>query len=241
MMQASYEKENIHSAQDILRESLAMTENFKAELQSRIFSKIINEKEEFELVKECEELYLKYPDLYDRFKVSLLVAKLIGAHHIKRKAAQWDIQQDGGLYLYHKFYEIREILTIGKMNDDYSKRVTSEIKNADVLYNLFDTYWLQPVRAYISSKWLVKKDGASLAEAMTKWSYLMPERFIQKVLQMYLKPRLKREISDNWDPKDTSSYLLQDWLLPWRQIFGDKEMQGFFVIIKLKITTALSE
>lgn len=32
MMQASYEKENIHSAQDILRESLAMTENFKAEL-----------------------------------------------------------------------------------------------------------------------------------------------------------------------------------------------------------------
>ena len=91
MMQASYEKENIHSAQDILRESLAMTENFKAELKSRIFSKIINEKEEFELVIECEELYLKYPDLYDRFKVSLLVAKLIGAHHIKRKAAQWDI------------------------------------------------------------------------------------------------------------------------------------------------------
>ncbi len=60
---------------------------------------------------------------------------------------------------------------------------------------------------------------------------------------MYLKPRLKREISDNWDPKNISDdkNLIENWLLPWREIFGDKEMQALFVLIRLKLNTALSE
>jgi hypothetical protein len=57
-----------------------------------------------------------------------------------------------------------------------------DYKNADVLYWLFDTHWLQPIRAYISTKWLVKEDGARFAEAMTRWSYIMPRRFFQKVV-----------------------------------------------------------
>jgi len=70
----------------------------------------------------------------------------------------------------------------------------------------------------------------------------MPRRFFQKVVQLYLKPRIKREISDNWDPKDVSdpSNLVENWLLPWREVLGDKEMQGIFLVAKLKLSSALS-
>ena len=48
---------------------------------------------------------------------------------------------------------------------------------------------------------------------------------------MYIKPRIKREIDDNWNPKDIDkeSNLIQNWLLPWKELLGEKEMQGFFV------------
>lgn len=95
--------------------------------------------------------------------------------------------------LYHLFYEVREILSIGKPLDDETfnqqvnsrkqlVRPSSDFKNADVLYILFDKYWLHPVRTYISTKWLVKEDGRTFAEALTKWSYLMPTRFFEKMV-----------------------------------------------------------
>jgi hypothetical protein len=61
---------------------------------------------------------------------------------------------------------------------------------------------------------------------MSKWILLLPEKFLMKVVELYLKPRLKREISDNWDPKniDDESNLIENWLLPWRDLLGDKEM-----------------
>jgi hypothetical protein len=120
------------------------------------------------------------------------------------------------LFLYDKYYEIRELLSIGKTtsfhdedeSDDYDmpaafgstkKREVNlkenEYRNTDILYWIFDTYWLQPMRAYVSSKWDVKVDGRALAEAFVKWSYLMPKKFLTKFISLYLKPRLSREIS----------------------------------------------
>jgi hypothetical protein len=164
------------------------------------------------------------------------------------------------LLAYHKFYEVREILTVGldktldedeDLDHEFSakkKEVSmqmikeSDYKNADVLYWLFDTLWIQPVRTYISTRWDVKADSAAFAEALTKWSYLMPRRFFQKLVHLYLKPRLKREISDNWDPRNTdTANRIENWLLPWRSLLGEHEMQAFFIMIKLKITTALSD
>lgn len=34
-----------------------------------------------------------------------------------------------------------------------------EFKNPDILYYLFDTFWMQPMRQYISTKWNVKEDN----------------------------------------------------------------------------------
>ena len=148
------------------------------------------------------------------------------------------------LFQYNKFYEMRELLCIGKQGgfeDDHffqpksskhgrqevsvQNMARSEFKDCDVLYWVFDNCWLHPMRTFISSKWNVKEE-TFLAEAVTKWSYLMPKRFLEKVLQMYLKPRLKREVSDNWNAREISnqSNLIERWLLPWRDLFGDKEM-----------------
>jgi hypothetical protein len=149
-----------------------------------------------------------------------MVVKLISSLRLKRSLLSWDIKGEP-LSQYNSFYNIRELLTIGSQQNleddeddvqyetafDNRKRLVNshvdrDYKNADVLYWVFDQFWIQPMRTYISTRWQVKEDGKSLAEAMLKWSYLMPRRFLNKVLQCYLKPRLKRELSDNWNPKD---------------------------------------
>lgn len=60
---------------------------------------------------------------------------------------------------------------------------------------------------------------------------------------MYIKPRLKREISDNWNPKEIEqeSNKVENWLLPWTEFLGKEEMQGLFVQIKMKLSSALSD
>jgi hypothetical protein len=118
------------------------------------------------LAEECEELFTKYPEMYEKHKVSLLAVKLIGAFIIKPKLNEWEVKRDP-LFLYHHYYEIREILTIGKSTtfikeDDGDDDVESswfgklkknkaidieraseeEYKNSDVLYWLYETYWL---------------------------------------------------------------------------------------------------
>lgn len=70
------------------------------------------------------------------------------------------------------------------------------------MYWILDNTWMHPVRTFISSKFDAKKDSQVLAHAITQWSYLFPPKFIQKLLELYIKPKLKREISDNWNPKD---------------------------------------
>jgi hypothetical protein len=52
------------------------------------------------------------------------------------------------------------------------------------------------MRAYISTSWDVKSDDPlHFQQAMRDWGYLMPGRFLSKVVNLYLKPRLLREIS----------------------------------------------
>ena len=107
------------------------------------------------------------------------------------------------------------------------------------MYWLFDNYWIHPVRTYISTKWLVQEDGAKFAQTINTWSHLMPERFLKKLIQVYLKPRLKRELSDLWDPKDPTSLSPDLWLLPWLPLLG--EFSSLLIVLKLKLTQAMGE
>jgi len=189
-----------------------------------------------------------------------MTVKLLAQQRLKRGV--WDAKSDP-LRNYSVFFEAREVLMIGKhgsLEDEDQdegffaagttrkkevqvKDLTGCLRAADLLYWLFDTHWLPGMRTHVSSRWNPVKDDASLAEAFLQWSYLMPRRFLDKVLQMYLKPRLRREISDNWDPKDIEdkANLIENWLFPWRQLLSDKDLQGFFVQIKLKLTSALQD
>ena len=123
--------------------------------------------------------------------MDLIALRLLADTRIKSRGP-WDVRAEP-LKNYSEYFEARELLLIDKPLGEESKE--SEIN--DALYWLFDTYWLGPMRSYLSSKWNVAEE-ITLAESMTRWSYLMPPRFLQKVVQMYLKPRLKREVSDNW-------------------------------------------
>ena len=127
----------------------------------------------------------------------LLLIQKIASKELKNASREWDVKMEP-LLLYSKYYEIREILaecsgeSIGECesDEDYTtlngrKEVTlktmfeQDFKNADVLYFVFDTYWMQPMRQYISTKWNVKEDDPSkFVEAITRWSYLMPRRFL---------------------------------------------------------------
>jgi hypothetical protein len=77
--------------------------------------------------------------------------------------------------------------------------------NADVMYWIFDNYWLPPFRAFISSKFSVRQDSKTLLNALLQWKHLFPDRFFDKLCESYIKPKLKREIDENWNPKDTST------------------------------------
>lgn len=83
---------------------------------------------------------------------------------------------------------------------------------------------------------------AELISMLTSWSHLLPEKFFLKIVELYLKPRLHREISDSWDPKNIEdpTNLIENWLLPWRELLGDHEMHSFFVQVKLKLTNVLT-
>jgi hypothetical protein len=57
----------------------------------------------------------------------------------------------------------------------------------------------------------------------------MPEKFYDKLMQIYIKPRLKREIED-WNAKDLSEEnLIQNWLLPWKDLLSENDLQPLIV------------
>jgi len=55
---------------------------------------------------------------------------------------------------------------------------------------------------------------------------------------MYLKPRIKREITDI-NPKDHTQTF--DWLLPWKDLLSHRNMTELIVPLKLKLSTSLSD
>jgi len=84
-------------------------------LQSRILSDN-KQPTSRDLVGECEELCMKYPEQYDQFRVSLIAIKVL----VKRQltAKDWDNVGSDLMFNYHTYYEIREILSVGKQNGD---------------------------------------------------------------------------------------------------------------------------
>lgn len=198
--------------------------------------------------KIVSDIYERYPEFYQDFNIGMLAVKILSAK-LENEIQNWNILEEGLKY-FDLFYEIRNILATGRHNsfqdvyDNFSHHndADSESQNEELVYFIFNTYWLHPVRNYISISWKVKEECMSLVSMLGHWTKLMPSKFFAKMVEVYLKPRLRREIEDNWNPKDISEVnQIQNWLLPWRNLLGDKEMQGFFVQIRIKLTSSLND
>ncbi|TNV83389.1 hypothetical protein FGO68_gene17757 [Halteria grandinella] len=253
---AEYEKELVASRLENQRESLQILQHLKSQVHSRLVSPILTQKPDFNIPAECRELFTKYQDEYEQHKISVLAVKLIGANMIRPQISEWEVRREPKR-MYGEYLDVGEILGIGKEDqmfgnndsDDYGlnpKQITNDriddLNHSDVLYYLYDKYWLQKMRAYISTGWDVKESPRQFQEAIRDWGYLMPGRFLSKVVNIYLKPRLLREISQNWDPRDMSDKnRLENWLLIWSELLGPQNMQAIFVSAKLKIYQALND
>ncbi|CDW72566.1 tuftelin-interacting protein 11 [Stylonychia lemnae] len=219
-----------------------------------------NNMEEHKLERDCTELYHRYTEFYVQYKVSLMIIKLIAQTKLKQNIQNWDILNQP-LNQFDEFYRIRNILTIGKLDHHLNQDLNQSMKSQsylsrydvgnsisqdeyiieDVMYWLFDTFWMHPVRTFINTRWNMREFSSEFAECLKKWQLLIPEKFFIKLIQMYIKPKIKREIQD-WNPKDTNKEnLLQNWLFPWKDLLSEVDMQSLIVQIKLKLTTALSE
>ena len=96
-----------------------MLKDFQSELKSLIsnFEKE-QEKEEAKILEKLTDFHERFPELYNEFKVNLIIAKLIISNSIRKnlsssKSGSWDVLKNG-LLMFEEFYAVRIILTIGK-------------------------------------------------------------------------------------------------------------------------------
>ena len=171
-----------------------MLKDFQSELKSLIsnFEKE-QENEEAKILEKLTDFHERFPELYNEFKVNLIIAKLIISNSIRKnlsssKSGSWDVLKNG-LLMFEEFYAVRIILTIGKKSasnnqNDYAykydhgflqdlevnssnKKGNSDYDNADVMYWLFENFWLHPMRTFISSRWDVKSESKDFAQILT--------------------------------------------------------------------------
>jgi len=114
---------------------------------------------------------------------------------------------------------------ITKDTKDASEESAEKVKT--YLYAVYDTLWLQPVRQFVSSRWQVK--DFNLCSMVTQWSHIMPDEFVDKLVLMYIKPRLEREVTESTDFA-TSLQSVGQWLTNWRELLGLRAMREIFKV-----------
>ena len=150
----------------------------------------------------------------------------------------WEFTETSLLY-FDVFLTIRNLLTIS------STQLTNELddlkeQNALFMYIIFDEYWLKPFRTFVMGTWKAM-EGDRLRRTLSQWSPLMPDRFLRKVVEEILLPKLKQAIKADWNPRDQSR-ALQTWLLPWTEILGKRNMKAMFEEdVKPRITPIFGE
>ena len=74
----------------------------------------------------------------------------------------------------------------------------------------------------------------------------MPDTFSKRFVNTVLLPKLREQVH-KWNPSDelestndNKLHKLNDWLLPWSDIVGKKNIRSFFDIIKPKLVSYFS-
>ena len=78
------------------------------------------------------------------------------------------------------------------------------------MYVAFDKYWLPSFRELLIASSL---ERPQVFEMLSRWQTLMPDRFLQKIVTIYVMPKLVREIQNCKSEKIS-------WLMPWEGVVG---------------------
>ena len=78
------------------------------------------------------------------------------------------------------------------------------------MYVAFDKYWLPSFRELLIASSL---ERLQIFEMLSRWQTLMPDRFLQKIVTIYVMPKLVREIQNCKSEKIS-------WLMPWEGVVG---------------------
>ena len=113
-MTAEYEQETVKARLESQREEAIVTADFKREVETKILNKIGTSlpEDKFDIIQEIQEIINKYGDeKCMRYQLPLLVVKRIAQKELRQASRQWDVKEQP-LFLYNKYYEIREILAV---------------------------------------------------------------------------------------------------------------------------------
>lgn len=110
---------------------------------------------------------------------------------------------------FDRFLNVRNILTLTR----------DEQLAQDFLYVALDRLFLPPFREALVS---ARMESPEIFEMLDRWTTLMPDKFLLKLVSVYLMPKLSREIQRF--PSDSVCF----WLMPWEKIVGRGNMRSLF-------------
>ena len=95
---------------------------------------------------------------------------------------------------------------------------------------VFDSLWMTPFRAHVMVDIdITSSAGCQVQDCLSQWSVLMPDQVLRRVVSQILMPKL-REALQSWNAK--SGRPLQEWLTPWCELIGKRNMKQLFEVIK---------
>lgn len=148
----------------------------------------------------CVALSNDFPEMVKQYNLLITIAKKAIDPKTKLDVTSHES--------FDRFLTARNILTL--LKDDQLAQ--------DFLYVAFDKYWLPSFRELLIASSL---ERPQVYEMLSRWQTLMPDRFLQKIVTIYVMPKLVREIQNCKSEKIS-------WLMPWEGVVGVGQMRNLF-------------
>jgi len=97
---------------------------------------------------------------------------------------------------------------------------------------------LPKIRLAISSQWTTR-DFQPVINLMDSLKGLVSAEVYASMLSQLVAPKLRQEIQ-RWNPR-TDAVAIHTWLLPWRGILSDEELQPMYAAIRYKLAFVLQD
>lgn len=110
--------------------------------------------------------------------------------------------------------------------------------DVDVFRRMIDQTLVPIVHMCISSQWQ-PRDYASCIRLITQLQEILPEDLYHQTRQQAVLPRLKRTVEE-WDPRK-DAVPVNSWILPWRELSLEGELQPLYEIVQAKLSSVLRE